>query len=44
MDRKDFFVPKGKYWLADAGYSNSNHLLTPYKGVRYHLKEQQLAR
>lgn len=26
----------------NAGYSNSNHLLTPYKGIPDHLKEQQL--
>ena len=31
--------PKGKYYLADAGYSNQKHLLVPYRGVRYHLKE-----
>ena len=43
MDGKGFVVPEGKYWLVDAGYSNSNYLLTPYKSVRYHLKEQHLA-
>lgn len=43
IDGKGFVVPEGKYWLADAGYSNSNHLLISYKGVRYHLKEQHLA-
>lgn len=25
--------------LGDAGYSNSEYVLTPYRGVRYHLKE-----
>lgn len=29
----------GKYWLADAGYGLKLWLLTPYRGVRYHLKE-----
>jgi DDE superfamily endonuclease len=29
--------------LGDAGYSNSEYVLTPYRGVRYHLKEQRLA-
>lgn len=29
--------------MADAGYSNSDYNLTPYCGVRYHLKEQALA-
>ena len=43
MDGKGFIVPERKYWLADAGYSNSNYLLTPYKGVYYHLKKQHLA-
>lgn len=37
---KDFRVPDGKYYLADAGYHNTDYLLCPYRGVRYHLKEQ----
>ncbi|KAL1559488.1 hypothetical protein AAHA92_09825 [Salvia divinorum] len=32
-------VPQGYYYLCDNGYANSNGFLTPYKGVRYHLKE-----
>ncbi|XP_057787503.1 uncharacterized protein LOC131004763 [Salvia miltiorrhiza] len=32
-------VPKGKYYLCDNGYANSEGFLTPFKGVRYHLKE-----
>ncbi|XP_057766724.1 uncharacterized protein LOC130987124 [Salvia miltiorrhiza] len=32
-------VPKGNYYLCDNGYANSEGFLTPYKGVRYHLKE-----
>ena len=33
-------IPNGYYYLADAGYPPSNHdLLTPYRGVRYHLAE-----
>lgn len=35
-------VPPGKYLLADAGYYNTDPL-TPYRGVRYHLKEQAAA-
>lgn len=31
--------PEGKYVLADAGYSNSPTILTPFRGVRYHLRE-----
>lgn len=29
----------GKYYVADAGYSNNDNLLVPYKKVRYHLRE-----
>ncbi|XP_057798201.1 uncharacterized protein LOC131014286 [Salvia miltiorrhiza] len=32
-------VPKGNYYLCDNGYANSEGFLTPYKGIRYHLKE-----
>lgn len=34
----------GKYYLADAGYSNNDVLLSPYKKVRYHLREIQLSK
>src|ERR1700734_3527179 len=48
---KDFIIPEGKYYLADAGtllilfitdeigYSLSTQFLTPYRDIRYHLKE-----
>ena len=29
----------GRYYLGDAGYALSWHVFTPYRGVRYHLKE-----
>lgn len=32
-------VPEGKYLLGDAGFANCDTCLTPYRGVRYHLKE-----
>ncbi|XP_042011252.1 uncharacterized protein LOC121802092 isoform X2 [Salvia splendens] len=32
-------VNKGTYYLCDNGYANSEGFLTPYKNVRYHLKE-----
>ncbi|XP_041992246.1 protein ALP1-like isoform X2 [Salvia splendens] len=32
-------VPIGNYYLCDNGYANSEGFLTPYRGVRYHLKE-----
>jgi DDE superfamily endonuclease len=25
-----FVIPKGKYWLGDAGYTNSKFVLSPY--------------
>ena len=37
---KGFHAPPGKYYLADAGYSNSSLTLIPYPKVRYHLREQ----
>jgi hypothetical protein len=36
---KGFATPTGKYYLGDAGYGLSTTVLTPYRGVRYHLKE-----
>jgi hypothetical protein len=35
-----FITPTGKYWLGDAGYGSSEFIMAPYRGVRYHLKEQ----
>ncbi|KAL0301353.1 UNVERIFIED_CONTAM: hypothetical protein Sradi_6412100 [Sesamum radiatum] len=32
-------VPTGNYYLCDNGYGNVEGFLTPYRGVRYHLKE-----
>jgi hypothetical protein len=37
--RKGFAIPKGCYYLADAGYANCDVLLVPYWGVCYHLRE-----
>jgi hypothetical protein len=34
-----FPIVPGKYYLADAGYSLTTTTITPYRGVRYHLKE-----
>lgn len=44
LHKHGFITPPGKYWLGDAGYPNSDTILVPYRGVRYHLKEQRLAR
>ena len=40
---KGFQAPSGRYYVADAGYSNTTMTLTPYRGVRYHLREQAQA-
>ncbi|XP_048491189.1 uncharacterized protein LOC109133657 [Beta vulgaris subsp. vulgaris] len=32
-------VPQGCYYLVDAGYTNCEGFLAPYRGHRYHLKE-----
>jgi hypothetical protein len=34
-----FEAPSNRYYLADAGYSNTPMTLVPYRGTRYHLKE-----
>jgi hypothetical protein len=41
--RDDMIIPAGYTYLGDAGYPLVDHLLVPYKGVRYHLKEQERA-
>ncbi|KAL8106144.1 hypothetical protein AgCh_029810 [Apium graveolens] len=32
-------IPEGKYYLVDAGFMLKSGLITPYRRVRYHLKE-----
>ncbi|CAL5009792.1 unnamed protein product [Urochloa decumbens] len=40
MSRQDgFVVPKGHYYLVDAGYTNGPGFLAPFRSTRYHLKE-----
>ncbi|XP_052734061.1 protein ALP1-like [Vigna angularis] len=40
LDRDDpLVIPQGKYYLGDAGFMLKSTVLTPYRGVRYHLKE-----
>ena len=34
---KGFLIPRGKYVVADAGYGESDTVLTPYRRVRCHL-------
>lgn len=35
----DFFVPEGKFYLADAGFALCDDLLIPYRATCYHLDE-----
>lgn len=37
--QKGLRVPNGKYYLGDAGYGLSKYCMTPFRGVRYHLRE-----
>ena len=39
-----FAIPKGKYYLADAGFGTCDALLVPYRGVQYHLREWAIAK
>ncbi|XP_027109591.1 uncharacterized protein [Coffea arabica] len=40
LTREDkLIIPNGKYYLVDAGFMLRRGLLTPYRNVRYHLKE-----
>ncbi len=42
IETNKFLIPSSKYYLRDAGYSNSDYLLIPYKGVQYHLNKKKL--
>jgi hypothetical protein len=33
-------APQGRFYLGDAGYTSSDMILTPFRGVKYHLREQ----
>lgn len=37
--RHGLVVPRGTYYLVDAGYTNGEGFLAPYRGQRYHLNE-----
>lgn len=37
--RNGLELPKGQYFLADAGFTSCDALLVPYRATRYHLKE-----
>jgi hypothetical protein len=41
--RDDMAIPERWHYLGDAGYPLVDHLLVPFTGVRYHLKEQERA-
>ncbi|KNE97466.1 hypothetical protein PSTG_09300 [Puccinia striiformis f. sp. tritici PST-78] len=40
---EDFSIPNSSFYLADAGYSLGKGMLVPYRGVRYHLRENAQA-
>jgi hypothetical protein len=44
LDKGYFRIPDGFYYLGDAGYGLSRFILTPFRGIRYHLKEWTQAR
>src|SRR5258708_26616942 len=35
----DFAIPAERFYIADAGFALCDTLLTPYRGIRYHLAE-----
>jgi hypothetical protein len=37
--RSGFHIHEGRFLLADAGFPSCDVLLTPYRGIRYHLRE-----
>ena len=43
VQNQGFVILEEKYFLVDARYSNSYYVIIPYQGIRYHLKEQNLA-
>lgn len=43
IENKEFQISEGKYYLVDAGYSNSNFMMISYSGIQYHLKKQAQA-
>jgi hypothetical protein len=37
--RVDFYIPEGRFYLADAGFRSLNALVVPYRSMQYHLSE-----
>ena len=37
--QSDFYIPRGRYYLADAGFASLDALLVPYCSVQYQLSE-----
>jgi len=37
--RRSLVIPEGLYYLGDGGYGLTPNCLTPYRAVRYHLRE-----
>ncbi|RYO76328.1 hypothetical protein DL764_010297 [Monosporascus ibericus] len=43
VDRDNLVIPKDKYLLGDARYATGKRILTPYRGIRYYIREQAQA-
>ncbi|KAJ3701389.1 hypothetical protein LUZ61_005094 [Rhynchospora tenuis] len=39
LERGNFTVPPGRYYLVDGGYANTPQFLSPYRGKTYHLAQ-----
>ena len=37
--QNNFMVPEDKYYLVDAGYTNTPNFIAPCRGIRYHIRE-----
>ena len=37
--QSDFYIPTGRFYLADTGFASSLALLVPYQSIQYHLSE-----
>ncbi|XP_020677924.2 putative nuclease HARBI1 [Dendrobium catenatum] len=39
VEQGQFEVPRNKYFLVDSGYANTDRLIAPFRGYRYHLAD-----
>ncbi|PKA48954.1 hypothetical protein AXF42_Ash021525 [Apostasia shenzhenica] len=43
LEKSNFSIPYGKYYLVDSGYANTDKFIAPYRGFRYHLSNYRHA-